>query len=145
VCWKPCSSCWSSHHLREEFLSTPIHSPSLVRRIGPSEPRQNPVQPHLVHHSVCFLNFLNFCNLLSVTNLNKDALLKFPNNLKDKVSHVYALRNIYCFWDDQNEVRIMRSIFLLSCLWRVLYIISKVSLLRSIIYPSRAFIENKFD
>jgi hypothetical protein len=58
--------------------------------------------------------------LLSVSNLNKDALLKCPNNLKDKVSHVYALRNIYCFWDDQNEVRIMRTIFLLSCLWRVL-------------------------
>jgi hypothetical protein len=27
VCWKPCSSCWSFHHLREEFLSAPIHSP----------------------------------------------------------------------------------------------------------------------
>jgi hypothetical protein len=26
VCWKPCSSCWSSHLLREEFLSAPIHS-----------------------------------------------------------------------------------------------------------------------
>ena len=25
--WKPCSSCWSSHLLREEFLSAPIHSP----------------------------------------------------------------------------------------------------------------------
>jgi hypothetical protein len=37
VCWKPCSSCWSFHLLREEFLSAPIHSdPSLVRRIGPS-------------------------------------------------------------------------------------------------------------
>jgi hypothetical protein len=61
--------------------------------------------------------------------LNKDALLKCPDNVKDKVSHVYALRNIYCFWDDQNEVRIMITIFLLSCLWRVLYskIISYVS------------------
>jgi hypothetical protein len=27
VCWKPCSSCWSLHLLREEFLSAPIHSP----------------------------------------------------------------------------------------------------------------------
>jgi hypothetical protein len=37
VCWKQCSSCWSFHLLREEFLSAPIHSPpSLVRRIGPS-------------------------------------------------------------------------------------------------------------
>jgi hypothetical protein len=27
VCWKPCSSCWSFHLLREEFLSAPIHSP----------------------------------------------------------------------------------------------------------------------
>jgi hypothetical protein len=53
-------------------------------------------------------------------NLNKDALLKCPDNLKDKVSHVYALRNIYCFWDDQNEVRIMRTIFILSFLWRVI-------------------------
>jgi hypothetical protein len=34
VCWKPCSSCWSLHLLREEFLSAPIHSPSLVRHIG---------------------------------------------------------------------------------------------------------------
>jgi hypothetical protein len=25
-----CSSCWSSHLLRKEFLSAPIHSPSLV-------------------------------------------------------------------------------------------------------------------
>jgi hypothetical protein len=25
VFWKPCSSCWSSHLLREELLSTPIH------------------------------------------------------------------------------------------------------------------------
>jgi hypothetical protein len=58
--------------------------------------------------------------LLSVWMLNKDALKKCPDNLKDKVSHVYALRNIYCFWNDQNEVRIMRTIFLLSCLWRVL-------------------------
>jgi hypothetical protein len=41
----------------------------------------------------------------------------------------------------------MITIFLLSCLWRVLYskIISYVSPLWSIIYPSRAFIENKFD
>jgi hypothetical protein len=29
VCWKPCSSCWSFHLLREEFLSAPIHSPPL--------------------------------------------------------------------------------------------------------------------
>jgi hypothetical protein len=50
----------------------------------------------------------------------KDALLKCLDNLKDKVSHVYGLRNIYCFWDDQNKVRIMRTIFILSCLWRVL-------------------------
>jgi hypothetical protein len=50
----------------------------------------------------------------------KDALLKCPDNLKDKVSHVYALRNIYYFWADQNKVRIMRTIFLLSYLWRVL-------------------------
>jgi hypothetical protein len=27
VCWKLCSSCWSIHLLREEFLSAPIHSP----------------------------------------------------------------------------------------------------------------------
>jgi hypothetical protein len=27
VCWKPCSSCWSFHLLREKFLSAPIHSP----------------------------------------------------------------------------------------------------------------------
>jgi hypothetical protein len=27
VCWKPCSSCWSFHLLRKEFLSAPIHSP----------------------------------------------------------------------------------------------------------------------
>jgi hypothetical protein len=27
VCWKPRSSCWSFHLLREEFLSAPIHSP----------------------------------------------------------------------------------------------------------------------
>jgi hypothetical protein len=39
VCWKSCSSCWSLHLIREEFLLAPIHSPplSLVRRIGPSE------------------------------------------------------------------------------------------------------------
>jgi hypothetical protein len=37
VCWKPCSSCWSFHLLREEFLSAPIHPPPcLGRRIGPS-------------------------------------------------------------------------------------------------------------
>jgi hypothetical protein len=36
VCWKPCSSCWSLHLLQEEFLSASIHSPSLVRRFGPS-------------------------------------------------------------------------------------------------------------
>jgi hypothetical protein len=36
VFWKPCSSCWSSHLLQEEFLLTPIHSPSLVRLFGPS-------------------------------------------------------------------------------------------------------------
>jgi hypothetical protein len=29
VCLKPCSSCWSFHLLREEFLSAPIHSPPL--------------------------------------------------------------------------------------------------------------------
>jgi hypothetical protein len=29
VCWKPCSSCWSFHLLREEFLAAPIHSPPL--------------------------------------------------------------------------------------------------------------------
>jgi hypothetical protein len=67
-----------------------------------------------------FPELLNFYNLLSVSNLYKDALLKCPDNLKDKFSHVYALRNIYCFWDDQNKVRIMRTIFVLSCLWRVL-------------------------
>jgi hypothetical protein len=27
VCWKPRSSCWSFHLLREKFLSAPIHSP----------------------------------------------------------------------------------------------------------------------
>jgi hypothetical protein len=37
-------------------------------------------------------NFFN--KLLSVLNLNKDALLKCPYNLKDKVSHVFTLRNI---------------------------------------------------
>jgi hypothetical protein len=73
-----------------------------------------PSWPHLVHHSVCFLNFFIFCNFLSISNLIKDDLLKCPDNLKDKVSHVYALRNIYCYWDDQNELRIMRTIFLLS-------------------------------
>jgi hypothetical protein len=26
MCWKLCSSCWSLHLLREEFLSAPIHS-----------------------------------------------------------------------------------------------------------------------
>jgi hypothetical protein len=36
VCWKSCSSCWSFDLLREEFLSAPIHSPSLVRLISPS-------------------------------------------------------------------------------------------------------------
>jgi hypothetical protein len=45
-----------------------------------------------------------FLHLLSVSNLNKDALLKCPDNLKNKVSHVYALRNIYFFWDDQNKL-----------------------------------------
>jgi hypothetical protein len=34
VCWKSCSSCWSLYLLREEFLSAPIHSPSLVRHFG---------------------------------------------------------------------------------------------------------------
>jgi hypothetical protein len=29
VCWKLCSSCWSLHLHREEFLSAPIHSPPL--------------------------------------------------------------------------------------------------------------------
>jgi hypothetical protein len=29
VCWNPCSSCWSFHLLREEFLLAPIHSPPL--------------------------------------------------------------------------------------------------------------------
>jgi hypothetical protein len=29
VCWQPCSSCWSFHLFREEFLSAPIHSPPL--------------------------------------------------------------------------------------------------------------------
>jgi hypothetical protein len=29
VCWKPRSSCWSFHLLREKFLSAPIHSPPL--------------------------------------------------------------------------------------------------------------------
>jgi hypothetical protein len=29
VCWKPCSSCWSFHLLREKFLSAPIHSTPL--------------------------------------------------------------------------------------------------------------------
>jgi hypothetical protein len=27
VIWKPCSSCWSCHLLRKEFLSAHIHSP----------------------------------------------------------------------------------------------------------------------
>jgi hypothetical protein len=27
VCWKPCSTCWSFHLIREDFLSAPIHSP----------------------------------------------------------------------------------------------------------------------
>jgi hypothetical protein len=36
VCGKSCSSCWSLYLLREEFLSAPIPSPSLVRRFGPS-------------------------------------------------------------------------------------------------------------
>jgi hypothetical protein len=36
VCCKPCWSCWSFHLYREEFLSTPIHSPSLIRRFDPS-------------------------------------------------------------------------------------------------------------
>jgi hypothetical protein len=61
VCWKPCSSCWSFHLLREECLSAPIHSPpSLVRRIGPSVPNMasaihcfrpiSPRSPRLVEH-----------------------------------------------------------------------------------------------
>jgi hypothetical protein len=29
VCWKSCSSCWSFHLLREEFLSAPIRSSPL--------------------------------------------------------------------------------------------------------------------
>jgi hypothetical protein len=29
VCWKSCSSCWSFHLLRGEFLSAPIHAPPL--------------------------------------------------------------------------------------------------------------------
>jgi hypothetical protein len=46
VCWKPCSSCWSFHLLREEFLSAPIHSPlsgspyrsfTVVRPTGPRQ------------------------------------------------------------------------------------------------------------
>jgi hypothetical protein len=42
VCWKPCSSCWSFHLLREEFLSAPIHSPplwfavSVLQRLTPA-------------------------------------------------------------------------------------------------------------
>jgi hypothetical protein len=35
---KPCSSCWSPHLLREEFLSTPFTPPSLVCLIGSSNP-----------------------------------------------------------------------------------------------------------
>jgi hypothetical protein len=40
VCWKPRSSCWSFHLLREEFLSAPIQSPlsgSLYRSFRVSE------------------------------------------------------------------------------------------------------------
>jgi hypothetical protein len=45
--------------------------------------------------------------LLSISNFNKDALLKCPDNLKEKVSHVSALKNIYCFWDAQNALKII--------------------------------------
>jgi hypothetical protein len=41
VCWKSCSSCWSLHLLREEFLSAPIHSPlssSPYQSFTPSRP-----------------------------------------------------------------------------------------------------------
>jgi hypothetical protein len=46
VCWKPCSSCWSFHLLREEFLSAPIHSPlsgSPYRSFSPAHPHAPPV------------------------------------------------------------------------------------------------------
>jgi hypothetical protein len=36
VFWKLCSSCWSFHLLREEFLLAPIQSPLYGRQIGPS-------------------------------------------------------------------------------------------------------------
>jgi hypothetical protein len=42
VCWKPCSSCWSFHLLREEFLSAPIHSPPLWFAVSVLQPRLAP-------------------------------------------------------------------------------------------------------
>jgi hypothetical protein len=58
VCWKPCSSCWSIHLLREEFLSAPIHSPplwfavSVLHSLTPKPPPSAqlpppPLQPQL--------------------------------------------------------------------------------------------------
>jgi hypothetical protein len=38
VCWKPRSSCWSFHLLREEFLSAPIHSPPLWFAVSVLQP-----------------------------------------------------------------------------------------------------------
>jgi hypothetical protein len=49
VCWKPCSSCWSFHLLREEFLSAPIHSPPLWFAVSvlqrPAKGTDHPRQP----------------------------------------------------------------------------------------------------
>jgi hypothetical protein len=46
VCWKPCSSCWSSHLHREEFLSAPIHSPPLWFAVSVhQQPELNLVYP----------------------------------------------------------------------------------------------------
>jgi hypothetical protein len=44
VCWKPCSSCWSFHILREEFLSALIHSPPLWFAISVLQVVSEPVR-----------------------------------------------------------------------------------------------------
>jgi hypothetical protein len=50
VFWKPCSSCWSSHLLREEFYQLPFN-PLLVRLIGPSIPSITIIEQNLLESS----------------------------------------------------------------------------------------------
>jgi hypothetical protein len=45
VCWKLCSSCWSFHLLREEFLLAPIHSPPLWFAVSVLQPPTRSVGP----------------------------------------------------------------------------------------------------